>query len=566
MLSKKVDKKPLVESKKFGTKRRNNLDHIPENSTTTTEHISAFPLSYNKSHKKIKLAEEYDLSNSNDELDLFFNKSIHGKNAKNAKNNKKKDPSPERFKRSSSKRSLGKKNRESQIRPIDTRNQKSSPNRSFGQASSHRSEIFQMPSFKSTSKSEPKTQPMEISQSISQFTESPINTWEICAVKPIIVITDNVDDDDDDERSNTRSNRKNSNRLSLTKSNDTESSKAELRTKDVQSSRINNFYDPGKKRDEKTSWNKKKGLHDPSSRQNSNVYDPISISDDEKNNGSSNTSHDETEAFIDRFRAPSPIRNKYENLPEMDFLSIEEEILPIQNNSWRKSEEYKLCPFCKEPIPFPLPDRIRTYLIKINSLTQDKWSNKEQTPSLSILLQRPRNVVEEFEFCRLHESEALIVPEGLKKNYPININFDILPKRVKKLIPELMLVIKGEINSSYRNIALNAYRKYGRARARKPTILMGRFQKLQPGYYGSKGAYKILSTLVSLLMNTNILTMDMTKPQEPVEYLQQVLVPETAIRLISQDRGGISLDEAKKVMEDSIEFGMYVHDIDEEID
>lgn len=60
--------------------------------------------------------------------------------------------------------------------------------------------------------------------------------------------------------------------------------------------------------------------------------------------------------------------------------------------------------------------------------------------------------------------------------------------------------------------------------------------------------------------------MDMTKPQEPVEYLQQVLVPETAIRLISQDRGGISLDEAKKVMEDSIEFGMYVHDIDEEID
>lgn len=67
-------------------------------------------------------------------------------------------------------------------------------------------------------------------------------------------------------------------------------------------------------------------------------------------------------------------------------------------------------------------------------------------------------------------------------------------------------------------------------------------------------------------MNTNILTMDMTKPQEPVEYLQQVLVPETAIRLISQDRGGISLDEAKKVMEDSIEFGMYVHDIDEEID
>ena len=60
--------------------------------------------------------------------------------------------------------------------------------------------------------------------------------------------------------------------------------------------------------------------------------------------------------------------------------------------------------------------------------------------------------------------------------------------------------------------------------------------------------------------------MDMTKPQEPLEYLNQVLVPETAIMLISQDRGGISFEEARKTMEDSLEFGMYVHDIDEELD
>ena len=67
-------------------------------------------------------------------------------------------------------------------------------------------------------------------------------------------------------------------------------------------------------------------------------------------------------------------------------------------------------------------------------------------------------------------------------------------------------------------------------------------------------------------MDTNTLTMGMTKPQVPLEYLNQVLVPETAIRLISQDRGGISLEEASKTMEDSVEFGMYVHDIDEVLD
>ncbi|GBC01549.1 hypothetical protein RclHR1_04220017 [Rhizophagus clarus] len=583
MHSKKVDKKPLVESKKFGTKIGNNFDHILENSakangssalnlTTTTEHAS------NKLYKKRKFEfkECDDMSNSNDELDLFF---IHGKNVK------KKNSSSiigEQFKRSSSKRSLEEKKRESQTQPIErdsTRKYQKISIRSSGQASSHKSDIFQMPSFKSTLKSESK-QPMEISQSTLQSTES--------LAKPIIVITD---DDDDDERFNIR--RKNSTRTknsknsndktpSLTRFNEIESFKAELKTKDVQSS-LNNFYEPSKKRDEKISSNKKKGLHDPSSFQissfNNDFTSPQSISDDDflenpsstpesslkKNNGfqpQSNSSYDEIETFISRFRVPSPVRCKYDNLPEIDFLSKEEEVLPMQN-SWRKSEEYKRCPFCKEPIPFPLPDRIRSYLIKISSLIQDKRSDEEETPSLSILLQRPRNVIEEFEFCRLHESEAFIVPEGLKKKYPININFDGLPKRVEKLIPELMLVIKGKIDSSYRNIALNAYREFGRARARKPTILMGRFQKFQPGYYGSKGAYTILSSLVSLFVNTNILTMEMTKPQEPLEYLQQVLVPEAAIRLISQDRGGIPLDEAEKIMEDSVEFGMYVHDIDE---
>ena len=100
-------------------------------------------------------------------------------------------------------------------------------------------------------------------------------------------------------------------------------------------------------------------------------------------------------------------------------------------------------------------------------------------PSLSVLNQQSLNVIDQFEFCRLHNAETHIVPEGIKKNYPISIDFDCLPKRVEKLIPELMLVIKGKCKSLYREFALNAYQEFGRARARKPTILMGRFQKFQ---------------------------------------------------------------------------------------
>lgn len=113
-------------------------------------------------------------------------------------------------------------------------------------------------------------------------------------------------------------------------------------------------------------------------------------------------------------------------------------------------------------------------MIKTNPSAQDKLS--DQKPSLSLLLQHSVNVIDLFEFCRLHEAEFNIVPEGLKKLYPMNIDFVSLPKRVAKLIPRLMLIIKGGKKSFYRDVALCAYQELGRNRARKSTILMGRFE------------------------------------------------------------------------------------------
>src|SRR6202035_5163078 len=101
---------------------------------------------------------------------------------------------------------------------------------------------------------------------------------------------------------------------------------------------------------------------------------------------------------------------------------------------------------------------------------------------------RSLDIVDKFELCRLHDAETRFVPEGLKKNYPINIDFDHLPKRIEKLIPELMLIIKGKRKSYYRNFALDAYQQFGKARARNTNFLMMRFYKFQPGYYGSKGS------------------------------------------------------------------------------
>ncbi|CAG8528050.1 16481_t:CDS:1, partial [Funneliformis mosseae] len=81
-----------------------------------------------------------------------------------------------------------------------------------------------------------------------------------------------------------------------------------------------------------------------------------------------------------------------------------------------------------------------------------------------------------------------------------------------------------------------------------------------PGYYGPKGLAIILKILTELFIRTGILTVDLCIPQSSSQYLSQVLVPETAIRLIAEDYKGISLNDAKEIMIDSVDFGLYVHD------
>ncbi|CAI2169654.1 16383_t:CDS:1, partial [Funneliformis geosporum] len=65
--------------------------------------------------------------------------------------------------------------------------------------------------------------------------------------------------------------------------------------------------------------------------------------------------------------------------------------------------------------------------------------------------------------------------------------------------------------------------------------------------------YKIL---IELFLNPHILTPINSFPLKPQDYIQEVLVPETAIRLILEDIGGNnSLEVAQKIMIDSSDFG-----------
>ncbi len=70
----------------------------------------------------------------------------------------------------------------------------------------------------------------------------------------------------------------------------------------------------------------------------------------------------------------------------------------------------------------------------------------------------------------------------------------------------------------------------------------------------------ILKALTEIFIWTEILSKDHYTSQFSSQYLSQILVPETTIRLIAKDYTNISLDIAKEIMIDSIEFELYVHD------
>ncbi|CAG8785830.1 15442_t:CDS:2, partial [Racocetra fulgida] len=53
--------------------------------------------------------------------------------------------------------------------------------------------------------------------------------------------------------------------------------------------------------------------------------------------------------------------------------------------------------------------------------------------------------------------DDVIVPDGLRKNYPKNIEFDQLPNRINKLFPQLFEIVTKKTKSTYRDLAMEVY-------------------------------------------------------------------------------------------------------------
>ncbi|RHZ49353.1 hypothetical protein Glove_522g85 [Diversispora epigaea] len=74
------------------------------------------------------------------------------------------------------------------------------------------------------------------------------------------------------------------------------------------------------------------------------------------------------------------------------------------------------------------------------------------------------------------------------------------------------------------------------------------------------GRFEILRYFQNFLFN-NSLTYNLISLKKPVDFLQEVLVSETALHLISQDQGNILFEKAKKIIEDSSDFVDFLQEV-----
>ncbi len=84
---------------------------------------------------------------------------------------------------------------------------------------------------------------------------------------------------------------------------------------------------------------------------------------------------------------------------------------------------------------------------------------------------------------------------------------------------------------------------------------MEHINQIRAGYYGHTGEVVILARLQELISKEEgLITSERLKGLESYEFIQDVLVPETACLLIQQDMK-TSLGEARRIMAESSNYG-----------
>jgi hypothetical protein len=158
------------------------------------------------------------------------------------------------------------------------------------------------------------------------------------------------------------------------------------------------------------------------------------------------------------------------------------------------------------------------------------------------------NIKKQEKFCRSHRIKT--AEQDWKDNdYPI-INWKDLDSRIAKHHSFIKELIKGE-DSYYRSLLGD------RIEAGQDRTAMTMKTNLTPGYYGTRGLRIISENIMqefTPLLKKRMVQDRLMSARGFTPYVQAVLVPEVAVKLIMEDMG-LDVEEARGILTDSVIVG-----------
>ncbi|KAI9469308.1 hypothetical protein BDB00DRAFT_863216 [Zychaea mexicana] len=125
-------------------------------------------------------------------------------------------------------------------------------------------------------------------------------------------------------------------------------------------------------------------------------------------------------------------------------------------------------------------------------------------------------------------------------------------------VPVIQDIIVGKTESTFKSIETEFYSQYSRSVVRSIFVRMVRAEKSLVWLYRPRGMQIIMDCLTKELLKSNHLTAANTALMPPLQFVQQILVPEIAARLIQEDKN-VSYDDAVDIMKKSAKFGSAIN-------
>ncbi|KAG1793098.1 RTC4-like domain-containing protein [Suillus plorans] len=237
----------------------------------------------------------------------------------------------------------------------------------------------------------------------------------------------------------------------------------------------------------------------------------------------------------------------------------------LDEDSFEILDPSTVCPYCDEPLPRnPTPQ-----LMNLLSAAKQK-SYPDPRPRNSRGLKAPLGIY--IAACQRHHFETHSLPEAMEKGWPQSIDFKKVPKRIERMRGALEAIISDCHIHNDNEDSVDDDAKGPRARSdfwreikkqikkqgsRTVTGVKGQFtsfEKTQPGYYGELGLLIIHQTLYNLFPLSSFEPSSIA-PLTPAEFIQLVLIPETAVGLIMQDLC-LDRDDAIVTLRESSQYGV----------